>query len=90
MNDRATPLQRTESPDSDTEDVDELDPPKALGDILESVAGAIFVDSGCCLESVWRVFKPLFDEKIGEGSVVSTVPSNQILLPTTRVVLSVG
>ena len=83
MNDGATPIHRTENPgsgttpihrteslDSDTEDVDELDPPKALGDILESVAGAIFIDSGCCLESVWRVFKPLFDEKIGKRSIV--------------------
>ena len=37
-----------------------------LGDILESLAGAIFVDSGLCLESVWKVFQPLFDERIGE------------------------
>ena len=47
-------------------DIDELDPPKVLGDILESVTGAVFLDSGMSLESVWSVFCPLFEEKIGE------------------------
>ena len=46
-------------------DVDELDPPKVLGDLLESIAGAIFVDSKLSLCAVWRVFQPLFQEKIG-------------------------
>lgn len=43
-----------------------MDPPKVLGDILESLAGAIFIDSGMSLEAVWKVFKPHFDKKIGE------------------------
>lgn len=47
------------------EEVEEIDPPKVLGDLLESLAGAIFVDSGLCLESVWKVFQPHFDRKIG-------------------------
>ena len=51
-------------------DIDELDPPKVLGDVLESVAGAVFVDSGLSLESVWSVFCPLFEEKIGELNFV--------------------
>ena len=46
--------------------IDELDPPKVLGDLLESVAGAIFVDSKMSLSAVWRVFQPLFQEKIGQ------------------------
>ena len=46
-------------------EVEDVDPPKVLGDILESLAGAIFVDSGFCLESVWRVFQPHFDRIIG-------------------------
>lgn len=47
-------------------EIDELDPPKVLGDILESVTGAVFLDSGLSLQSVWSVFCPLFEEKIGE------------------------
>ncbi|KAL3355588.1 hypothetical protein AABB24_016655 [Solanum stoloniferum] len=33
--------------------------PKVLGDIVESIAGAIFLDSGCNTKSVWEVFQPL-------------------------------
>ena len=30
--------------------------PKALGDVFESVAGAIFLDSGFSFDAVWRVY----------------------------------
>ena len=30
--------------------------PKALGDIFESVAGSIFLDSGLSLDAVWTVY----------------------------------
>nr|ACN27050.1 unknown [Zea mays] len=33
--------------------------PKVLGDIVESIAGAILIDSKLDLDLVWRVFKPL-------------------------------
>ncbi|GAU13720.1 hypothetical protein TSUD_348240 [Trifolium subterraneum] len=33
--------------------------PKVLGDILESIAGAIFLDSGRNTAVVWKVFQPL-------------------------------
>ncbi|XP_063947004.1 endoribonuclease Dicer homolog 3a-like isoform X1 [Daucus carota subsp. sativus] len=33
--------------------------PKALGDLLESIAGAILIDSKLNLEEVWRIFKPI-------------------------------
>nr|XP_016481139.1 PREDICTED: endoribonuclease Dicer homolog 1 [Nicotiana tabacum] len=33
--------------------------PKVLGDIFESIAGAIFLDSGCDTAAVWKVFQPL-------------------------------
>lgn len=52
---------------SEEVDIDELDPPKVLGDVLESVAGAVFLDSGLSLDSVWSVFCPLFEERIGES-----------------------
>lgn len=29
--------------------------PKVLGDIVESIAGAIFLDSGCNTANVWKV-----------------------------------
>jgi len=45
--------------------VEDISPPKVLGDLLESLAGAIFIDSGFSLESVWSIFQPLFDQKIG-------------------------
>ena len=54
------------SVEGEESDIDELDPPKVLGDLLESVAGAIFVDSKMSLSTVWRVFRPLFQEKIGQ------------------------
>ncbi len=57
----------TEDWDAELEfdEVEDISPPKVLGDILESLAGAIFIDSGFSLESVWKVFQPLFDRKIG-------------------------
>ncbi|KAL2611655.1 hypothetical protein R1flu_023347 [Riccia fluitans] len=33
--------------------------PKVLGDILESIAGAVFLDSGLNTEKTWQVFEPL-------------------------------
>ncbi len=45
---------------------EELEIPKALGDVFESLAGAVFLDSGLCLNTVWRVFYPLMKERIGE------------------------
>ncbi|KAM3287430.1 endoribonuclease Dicer 1 [Capsicum chacoense] len=33
--------------------------PKVLGDIVESIAGAIFLDSRCNTKAVWEVFQPL-------------------------------
>lgn len=33
--------------------------PKALGDLVESIAGAILVDTKLNLDEVWRVFEPL-------------------------------
>ena len=48
------------------EDDDEVEPPKVLGDLLESLAGAIFMDSGMSLSAVWSSLGHLFEEKIGE------------------------
>ncbi|XP_055329020.1 endoribonuclease Dicer-like [Paramacrobiotus metropolitanus] len=46
--------------DKDDDDVDigyeEPEAPKALGDVFEAVAGAIFLDSGLSLDTVWKVY----------------------------------
>ncbi|KRX17662.1 Endoribonuclease Dicer [Trichinella nelsoni] len=40
--------------------------PKPLGDIFESVAGAIFLDSHCSLATVWQVYYNMLAEEIGK------------------------
>ncbi len=47
------------------ENVWEHHPPKVLGDVLESVVGAILVDSGYDLEECDRVMAPIFEEALG-------------------------
>ena len=32
---------------------------QALGDVVESIAGAILIDTKLNLDEVWRIFKPL-------------------------------
>ncbi|GLJ16874.1 hypothetical protein SUGI_0290960 [Cryptomeria japonica] len=39
--------------------------PKALADIVESIAGAVFVDSGNSVDKVWKVFEPLLQPLVG-------------------------
>ncbi|KAH6756960.1 dicer-like 1 [Perilla frutescens var. hirtella] len=38
--------------------------PKVLGDIIESIAGAIFLDGGCNTAAVWKVFQPLLNPMV--------------------------
>ncbi|KAI3454609.1 hypothetical protein Pfo_011272 [Paulownia fortunei] len=38
--------------------------PKVLGDIVESIAGAIFLDGGCNTAVVWKVFQPLLNPMV--------------------------
>lgn len=38
--------------------------PKVLGDIVESIAGAVFLDSGRDTAVVWRVFQPLLEPMV--------------------------
>jgi dsRNA-specific ribonuclease len=49
--------------------------PKVLGDLFESLAGAIYLDSGLNLQEVWRVYYRLMRTEIGESSDVSTLSS---------------
>uniref|UniRef100_A0A1I8F4U9 RNase III domain-containing protein n=1 Tax=Macrostomum lignano TaxID=282301 RepID=A0A1I8F4U9_9PLAT len=43
---------------------EDVEIPKCLGDIFESVAGAVFLDSGMSLDTVVAVFYPLMKERI--------------------------
>nr|XP_018899828.1 PREDICTED: endoribonuclease Dicer [Bemisia tabaci]XP_018899829.1 PREDICTED: endoribonuclease Dicer [Bemisia tabaci]XP_018899830.1 PREDICTED: endoribonuclease Dicer [Bemisia tabaci] len=43
-----------------------IDVPKALGDIFESIAGAIYLDSGKDLKTVWRVYYNLMHRELEE------------------------
>ncbi|XP_042383496.1 endoribonuclease Dicer homolog 2a-like [Zingiber officinale] len=45
------------------------DPPKVLGDVIESIAGAIFVDSGYNKEVVWDSMKPLLEPMVSPETV---------------------
>ena len=42
-----------------------VDEPKVLGDIFESIAGAIFVDSGMSLDAVWKSYLPFLSADMG-------------------------
>lgn len=46
------------------EEVEDVEVPKALGDVFESVAGAIFLDSGMSLDAVWRVYYQIMRNEI--------------------------
>lgn len=45
---------------------EEVEIPKVLGDIFESVAGAIYLDSGLSLDTLWSVYLPLMRRELGE------------------------
>nr|CDS29834.2 dicer 1 [Hymenolepis microstoma] len=58
----------------------EAEVPKALGDVFESLAGAVFLDSGLCLNTLWRIFFPLLRERIERYSTcVAKSPVRRLL-----------
>ena len=62
--------------DGPQDEAEDVEVPKALGDIFESVAGAIFLDSGLSLDSVWRVYYRMMQSSIDLYS--SNVPKSPI------------
>ena len=42
-----------------------VDVPKVLGDLFEALAGAIFLDCGMNLKTVWSVIYKLMHKEIG-------------------------
>jgi len=52
--------------EEDVCDFEEIEVPKALGDVFESVAGAIFLDNGLSLDGVWKVYYKMLKPEIGD------------------------
>lgn len=53
-----------------------MEVPKALGDVFESIAGAIFLDSGMSLDVVWKVYSNMMGPEIEQFS--NSVPKSPI------------
>jgi endoribonuclease Dicer len=62
--------------EGESENLDDVEVPKALGDVFESVAGAIFLDSGMSLDAVWRVYYRMMKPEIEHFS--NNVPKSPI------------
>ncbi|XP_031435633.1 endoribonuclease Dicer isoform X2 [Clupea harengus] len=66
-------LRRSEE---DEEKEEDIEVPKAMGDIFESLAGAIYMDSRMSLETVWRVYYPMMRPLIEKFS--ANVPRSPV------------
>uniref|UniRef100_A0A452I4T4 ribonuclease III n=1 Tax=Gopherus agassizii TaxID=38772 RepID=A0A452I4T4_9SAUR len=66
-------LRRSEE---DEEKEEDIEVPKAMGDIFESLAGAIYMDSGMSLEMVWHVYYPMMRPLIEKFS--ANVPRSPV------------
>lgn len=62
--------------EGESEYAEDIEVPKALGDVFESVAGAIYLDSGMSLDQVWRVYFKMMKPEIEYFS--SNVPKSPI------------
>ena len=50
------------------EGVEDVEAPKVLSDVFEALSGAIYLDSGCKLDSVWKVYNRMMKNKIVQYS----------------------
>lgn len=66
-------LRRSEE---DEEKEEDIEVPKAMGDIFESLAGAVYMDSGMSLETVWQVYYPMMRPLIEKFS--ANVPRSPV------------
>lgn len=57
--------------EEECEEAEDVEVPKALGDVFESVAGAVFLDSRMSLDAVWKVYYRMMRTEIGKLSVNS-------------------
>ncbi|XP_050699667.1 endoribonuclease Dicer-like isoform X6 [Eriocheir sinensis] len=66
--------------EDECEAAEDIEVPKALGDVFESVAGAIFLDSGGSLDAVWSVYYTMMCREIEQFSgVVPKSPIRELL-----------
>ncbi|XP_066967294.1 endoribonuclease Dcr-1-like [Macrobrachium rosenbergii] len=66
--------------EDECEAAEDIEVPKALGDVFESVAGAIFLDSGRSLDAVWTVYYKMMCREIEQFSgVVPKSPIRELL-----------
>ncbi|XP_070576462.1 endoribonuclease Dicer-like [Ptychodera flava] len=69
-----------EDEEEEGEEREDIEVPKALGDIFESVAGAIYLDSGMSLDAVWRVYYSMMKPHIEKYSAkVPISPVRELL-----------
>lgn len=52
--------------DQDDDQFEVNEAPKFLADLFESIAGAIYLDSDCSLEAVWKVYYPILYPYFGK------------------------
>ena len=62
--------------EEECDDAEDVEVPKALGDVFESVAGAIFLDSNMSLDMVWKVYSNMMKPEIEQFS--NSVPKSPI------------
>ncbi|XP_069680713.1 endoribonuclease Dicer isoform X2 [Periplaneta americana] len=70
--------------EEETHIAEAVEVPKVLGDLFESIAGAIFLDSGLRLQEVWRVYYRLMHREINEFK--KCVPKQPVRLLHERAV----
>lgn len=54
--------------EDECEEAEDVEVPKALGDVFESLAGAIYMDSRMSLDAVWSVYYRIMKAEIGKKS----------------------
>ena len=59
--------------------------PKVLADLFESLAGAVYLDSGLNLEEVWRVYYRLM-----RNEMAGTTPAGRRMPKKSRAISKVG
>lgn len=52
--------------EDECEEAEDVEVPKALGDVFESVAGAIYLDSNMSLDTVWKVYHKIMENEMGK------------------------
>ncbi|XP_015439626.1 PREDICTED: endoribonuclease Dcr-1 [Dufourea novaeangliae] len=62
--------------EEECEEAEDVEVPKALGDVFESLAGAIYLDSGMSLDAVWGVYYAIMKNEIEQFS--TNVPKSPI------------